>query len=307
MKQKLFGMVLVVYAASTLLFAIVLPGFGSDAGQNLSAPDFSVSATDLAVMSLQAVYPGAVAGVADSRDNEDSGADGEGSEQGESTGGKDGEITAVKDEEEAPEPVVFGDDPVVLIVHTHATETYLPATAGNYHSKKQENSVRDAGEILAKSLEEEGIAVVHDKTLHDSPSYSSSYSRSYETIQKLLDQYPTIECVIDLHRDAIASESTGATVSTGGKTCSKYMYVVSTAVPTYESNLKFIKALNQVASSEFNGFTGSVLERGYAYNQGLSDKYLLLEFGNNRNHIEDARSTAQVYGKILAQTLKAGY
>ncbi|MBR4860872.1 MAG: stage II sporulation protein P [Firmicutes bacterium] len=50
-----------------------------------------------------------------------------------------------------------------------------------------------------------------------------------------------------------------------------------------------------------------MLECGYAYNQGLSDRYLLLEFGNNRNHIDDVRNTASVYGKILADTLKAGY
>ena len=288
-------MVLVVYAASTLLFAIVWPG------QNRSFPDLSVSAEDLAVMSINAVYPGAADGVADSRDNENPGDDREENEGA-------AEAQPVKDEvEEKPEPVVFGDDPAVLIIHTHATETYLPAVESNYHSKLKENSVRDVGTALAESLEEEGISVVHDETLHDSPSYSSSYSRSYETIEKLLEQYPTIECVIDLHRDAIASESAGAVVSIGGKTCAKYMYVVSTAVSTYRNNLKFVNALNQTASSEYGGFTGSVLERGYEYNQGLSDKYLLLEFGSNRNHIDDVKNTARTYGKILADTLKAGY
>lgn len=297
-------MVLVVYAASTLLFAIALPQFLS-APQNIQPPDFNLTAEDLAVMSLNAVYPGLADGLSDSRDNESQAKPEESDHQDEPAAP---EVTAVRDsKDKMPEPVVFGDDPVVLIVHTHATETYLPATDSNYHSKSKENSVRDVGGILAKSLEEEGIAVVHDETLHDNPSYSSSYSRSYDTIQALLDQYPTIECVIDLHRDAIASQSAAATVSIGGKTCGKYMYVVSTAVPTYQNNLKFVKALNQTASESFGGFTGSVLERGYAYNQGLSDKYLLLEIGNNRNHIEDARNTAQVFGKILAETLKAGY
>ena len=295
MKHRIFGMVLAVYAASTLLFAIVWPE------QNLSFPDLSVSAEDLAVMSINAVYPGAADGVADSRDNEVPGND-EKIREGKT------EADAVNDDmEEKPEPVVFGDDPAVLIVHTHATETYLPATESNYHSKLKENSVRDVGTVLAESLEEEGISVVHDETLHDSPSYSSSYSRSYETIGKLLEQYPTIECVIDLHRDAIASESAGAVVSIGGKTCAKYMYVVSTAVPTYRNNLKFVNALNRTAAAEYGGFTGSVLERGYEYNQGLADKYLLLEFGSNRNHIDDVKNTARTYGKILADTLKAGY
>lgn len=300
MRKKLFGMMLVVYAASTLLFAIVLPQLGP-ASQNPSALDFTLTAEDLAVMSLNAVYPGITDGVSDSRDNESQ------QKPAESDDSAEPEVTSVRDSKDRPEQVVFGDDPAVLIVHTHATETYLPATAGNYHSTSKENSVRDVGEVLAKSLEEEGIAVVHDETLHDNPSYSSSYSRSYDTIQALLDKYPTIECVIDLHRDAIASEAAAPTVSIGGKTCGKYMYVVSTAVPTYQNNLKFVKALNKTASEEYSGFTGSVLERGYAYNQGLSDRYLLLEFGNNRNHIDDVRNTASVYGKILAKTLKAGY
>ena len=163
------------------------------------------------------------------------------------------------------------------------------------------------GEVLAKSLEEEGIAVVHDLTLHDNPSYSSSYSRSAETVQILLEKYPTIRCVIDLHRDATASDAPGATLSVGGKTCAKYMYVVSTAVPNYKANLKLISAMNDIAADKHSGFTGTVLERGYPYNQSLADRYLLVEFGNNRNHINDVRNTARIWGKILAQALKAGY
>ena len=215
--------------------------------------------------------------------------------------------TVASPNDDEPEPVVFGKEPAVLILHTHATETYLPSDEGNYHSKKKENSVRDVGEVLARSLEEEGISVVHDQTLHDNPSYSSSYSRSAETVKALLNQYPTIRCVIDLHRDATASDAPGATLSVGGKTCAKYMYVVSTAVPNYKANLKLISAMNDIASDKYSGFTGSVLERGYPYNQSLADRYLLVEFGNNRNDITDVRSTARIWGKILAQALKAGY
>lgn len=310
MKERLLGLVIGAYLVSTVAFSAVLPS-----AQNLSSPDFSMDATDLAVMSLNAVYPG----VMDRVQRSDSEADSENgseagvatvTEAGVSSDGQgeaekaDADVAAVKKSDSKLRE--FGDDPVVLIVHTHATETYLPSSGGNYHSKKKENSVRDVGEVLATSLKEEGISSVHDETLHDDPSYNSSYSRSAETISKLLEKYPTIECVIDLHRDAIASEAAGATVSTAGKTCAKYMYVVSTAAPTYGKNIKFVSALNETAASEYNGFTGSVLERGYMYNQNLSEKYLLLEFGNNRNDIAEVRNTARVYGKILAQTLKEG-
>lgn len=319
MKEKLLGLVIGAYLVSTVAFSAVLPS-----AQNLSSPDFSMDATDLAVMSLNTVYPGVMERVQRSDSEEGSRGDSETgatTDSATATGASDdasdgqGEAVAAKADDSTDSNSTkksgaklreFGEEPVVLIVHTHATETYLPSSGGNYHSKKKENSVRDVGEVLAISLKEEGISSVHDETLHDDPSYNSSYSRSAETISKLLEKYPTIECVIDLHRDAIASEAAGATVSTAGKTCAKYMYVVSTAAPTYSKNIKFVSALNETAASEYNGFTGSVLERGYMYNQNLSEKYLLLEFGNNRNDIAEVRNTARVYGKILAQTLKAG-
>lgn len=216
------------------------------------------------------------------------------------------EVSAEKYEEK-PEPVVFGDEPAVLIVHTHATESYLPSSEGNYHKKGSKNTVRDVGDVLAETLKQQGIASVHDKTLHDVPSYNQSYSRSYETTEAILKKYPSIRCVIDLHRDAIASESPAAVVNVNGKNCANYSYVVSNAVETYNSNLKFIKAMNEIADSKYKGFTGRVLERGYRYNQNLSSKYLLLEIGYNRNGISEARNTAEIFAKILAKTLKAGY
>ncbi len=306
MKKGFKAILLGVYVMSTLFFYDHMPqqyrteGILGDMGQ------LKMNATDFGVMCISSTYSNLSIELADSRDNENQ------PEDIDSDGilvNSDDDNTQIitSDYEEKPEPVVFGDDPVVLIVHTHATESYLPASEGNYHTKAQENTVRDVGDVLAKTLEENGIAAVHDQTLHDSPSYNQSYSRSYETIETLLKKYPTIECVIDLHRDAIASESTAATVSVSGKKCAKYSYVVSNAVETYSSNLKFINNMNKTASNNYSGFTGKILERGYRYNQNLSSKYMLLEIGYNRNDIEEARNTAEIFGQILAETLKAGY
>lgn len=221
----------------------------------------------------------------------------------------DSAIKTIDDEEEKEEKVskpikTFGKDPVVLIVHTHATESYLPASKGNYHTKKEANTVREAGETLRKSLEKEGIGVVHDKTLHDNPSYSDSYSRSSSTISKLLKDYPSIICVVDLHRDAIAGQKDGPTMTVDGKTCATYSYVISNGVDTYAANKTFISAMNKIGAEDFGDFTGPILERPYGYNQGLCAKSILLELGNNRNHIDDVNQSAKVYGKILAKALK---
>lgn len=209
------------------------------------------------------------------------------------------------DSKKDTEPRVFGKDPVVLIVHTHATESYLPSSEGNYHRKGRLNTVRDAGDVLAETLDKAGVPCVHDSTLHDEKSYNQAYSRSYETTEALLKKYPSIECVIDLHRDAVPGEVTAATVSINGKKCAKYSYVVSNAVDTYSGNKAFIQKMNATARAKYDGFTGNVLERGYRYNQNLSSKYMLLEIGYNRNDIEEVRNTAQIFGQILADTLKS--
>lgn len=291
--KKGFGLILMgIYLLSTVFFC------SSDEKGAADFGNLGMTASDFGVMCISTAYPNLNLELADSRDNENSLADGSGNNKNDAD---------LLDEEEKPEPVVFGDEPAVLIVHTHATESYLPASEGNYHTKKKENTVRDVGAVLAQALKDEGIASVHDQTLHDNPSYSQSYSRSYETIEKLLKEYPTIKCVIDLHRDAISSDSKASSVSVGGKPCARYSFVVSNTVPTYDSNLKFIRQLNRRASTDFNGFEGKILERGYRYNQDLSSHYMLLEIGYNRNDIDEARNTAKVFGKVLADTLKAGY
>ncbi len=193
--------------------------------------------------------------------------------------------------------------PRVLIYHTHATESYLPSSSGNYHTTEEENTVREAGEVLKESLEDEGIAVVHDKTLHDNPSYNDSYTRSFSTLSALLKKYPSIECVIDLHRDATPAKVDGPVWQVGSRKCAVYSYVVSNGVSTYEKNKNFLVKLNKIAGNNFGGYTGEILERPYEYNQELLGKSILIEIGNNRNNIKEARNCAYIFGKILAKGL----
>lgn len=341
MKRGFVMVLLCVYVTSTVLFCDMKFQEGSgffNGALGYSGRGGKLSSSELGALCISSAYPELEFEVADSRDNEAQGEQAGGADQNPTSAdtsgaadGKDenrkaqaaGEVAGkdsssskkgngkdstkvVTSKSSDTETVIFGKDPAVLIVHTHATESYLPSSGGNYHKKAKENTVRDVGDVLAEALEEEGIGVVHDQTLHDDPSYNLSYNRSYETTEKLLKKYPSIVCVIDLHRDAIAAEVPAATVAVNGKTCAKYSYVVSNAVETYQKNLKFIRAMNENASKDYSGFTGKVLERGYRYNQGLSSKYMLLEIGYNRNDITECRNTAAIVGKVLAKTLKQG-
>lgn len=303
MKKLLISGAVSIYVISTVLFCFLTVRWGGEPAGAKTEGGLDMNATDLGVMCISAAYPSMGIELADSRDNEE-----QPPEQNSEKDLKDdsGSTNEASQDQQTENPVVTGEEPLVLIVHTHATESYLPASGGNYHSKGEENTVRDVGNTLAATLEAQGIPVVHDKTLHDDPSYNSSYSRSYETVQNILEKYPTIRCVIDLHRDAVSSDSPASTVSVGGKNCARYSYVVGTGAATYQSNIAFVSSLNKTASESYSGFTGKVLERGYKYNQDLSAKYLLLEIGYNTNQIEDCRNTAEVFGNILAQTLKKG-
>lgn len=194
-------------------------------------------------------------------------------------------------------------EPQVLIYHTHATESYLPSTSGNYHTTKEANTVREVGDVLEQTLESKGISVIHDKTIHDNPSYDASYDRSYDTVEAILKKYPSIELIIDLHRDAVAGSGSGPTESVNGQTCASYFYVLGSAADNYETNRAFLNKLNREAEVNFDGYTGNLLDRPYRYNQDLCEKGMLIEMGNNRNHISDVRRCAEVFGQILAEVL----
>ncbi len=312
MNRRFAKLILGVYVLSAAISYAILPQNQQEKGliAAFAEKKYEINAENFGIMCISAAYPGidiepvSASKTSDSAAKDAAGGGREALSQAEEKTDAAGIRLVANDSKEETEPRVFGKEPVVLILHTHATESYLPSSEGNYHRKGRLNTVRDAGDVLAETLDKAGVPCVHDSTLHDEKSYNQAYSRSYETTEALLKKYPSIECVIDLHRDAVPGEVTAATVSIGGKKCAKYSYVVSNAVDTYSDNLAFIQKMNATATKKYDGFTGKILERGYRYNQNLSSKYMLLEIGYNRNDIEEVRNTAECFGKILAETLK---
>lgn len=199
-------------------------------------------------------------------------------------------------------PVKEAGAPTVIIYHTHSTESYLPAAEGNYHSLEEKNTVREVGDVLSKSLEDAGIKVIHDKTIHDHPSYAGSYTRSSETLAALLTEYPAAALAIDLHRDAIPADGEAATCMVQGKTRAAYFYVLGKNAKNNASNAELVSEFNGTAE-KYDGYTGGTIERPYAYNADLCKNGILLEIGCNRNNIEDAKAAAEILGRIIAETL----
>lgn len=211
------------------------------------------------------------------------------------------------------------DAPQVLLYHTHATESYEPVsrefydTTYNSRSTEQDMNMIRIGDEIEKQLEEAGIGVIHDTTLHDYPSYNGGYERSAETIQKYLDEYPTIQIVLDIHRDAIERDGTriAAVSEINGREAAQVMIIAgcddgTLDIPTWKSNLRFAADLQNNMEGMFPGLTRPVLFSYRRYNQNMSSGSLLLEMGSHGNSLEQAIYAGQLVGKALVETLK-GY
>ena len=194
---------------------------------------------------------------------------------------------------------VDNSKPQVIIYHTHSSESYQPYSESNFHREEETGTVREVGNVMAAELNKMGIAVVHDRTVHDRPSYNQSYDRSLSTVTALLRQYPTAEIVIDLHRDAAAyTGNKGETIVINGETVAKYKLVIGQGNDNYRQLLSFAGAVNAAAEGLYPGFGGRILEKEYRYNEYIADQYLLLEVGNNQNDIYLSSSIVKEVAKF---------
>lgn len=195
--------------------------------------------------------------------------------------------------------------PEVIIYHTHSTESYLPFKESNFHRAGEEGTVRDVGNYLTKELNKLGIGVVHNKTIHDRPSYNESYDRSLETVTGLQKKYPSARYIIDLHRDAAAyTGNVGKTVKIKGETAAAFSLVVGQNNANFTKLMKHARKITARAEKLYPGFEGRIIEKEYRYNEYIADKYLLLEVGNNQNNIEEVRATGKYFAYVLASVIQ---
>ncbi len=208
------------------------------------------------------------------------------------------------------------NNPEVLIVHTHTTECY----SGDAMSGENERTTNEAynmcqiGEIIAKTLEKHGIGTIHDKTIHDYPTYQTAYSKAMKTIQKNIENNPSIKVVLDVHRDAyIYPDGSRLKVSTdiNGENVAQAMLVLGTDSlglehSNWRSNLKFASKVQQAAQHLYPGLMRPVNLRRERFNMHLTKGSLLLEIGSNGNSLGEAEATAEYIGNAIATALING-
>ena len=213
-------------------------------------------------------------------------------------------------------------EPLVLILHTHATESYLEDGAISYkdtggelaRSENISENVVSVGEVMAKILNENGIPTLHCTLLHDKPQYKDSYARAEATIKEYLARYPSIKLVIDLHRDAVI-KSTGEIVrpvtSVDGDAVAQVMCVVGSdwggqACDGWQDNLALALQLRERLNSKYTSLCRPTYLRTSTYNQELAPYSLLLEIGACGNSLAEAKRAAELVANELVFIIKNG-
>lgn len=207
--------------------------------------------------------------------------------------------------------------PQVLIMHTHTTESFEPYErerfdpSFNYRTTDPEKNVVMIGDEIARQLENAGIGVIHDTTIHDYPSYNGSYERSAKTIKDILKENPTIKVVLDIHRDAIGTSESimQPTVNIDGKKAAQVMIISgcddgTLDMPDYMKNFRLASLLQQQMSADYPGFARPILFDYRKYNQNLTTGSLLIEVGSHGNTLDQVEYSGEILGKSLAKALK---
>ena len=211
----------------------------------------------------------------------------------------------------APLTLPLTDKPLILIIHTHATEAYSD-TEGYRSEDPLENMLR-IGQEMAQILNQNGIPTLHDTTLHDAQSYDAAYERTEETISAYLEQYPSICMVIDVHRDA-AQTSDGRqlahTTVLGGQEMAQLLLVMGTDTqelphPNWEQNLSFALKLQAYIAQDAPDLMRPILLRSARYNEHLTPQSILLEVGTAGNTQAQALRSAQYFATALSALIKA--
>ena len=201
--------------------------------------------------------------------------------------------------------------PTVLILSSHATESYDPTAegytpSGAYRTLDTDRNMISIGAYVAARLEEAGIRVIHDTTLHDYPSYNDSYIESRKTAQAYLEQYPSIRLVLDLHRDATdenaAQLDTSAQVD--GVEAAQLMLVVGTRQDGWQSNMALAVKLTALLEKRDPGITRPISFRTQRFNQDLSAGALLVEVGAAGNTRQEALIAAGALADAIIELSK---
>lgn len=202
-----------------------------------------------------------------------------------------------------------GQAPQILIYHTHSQEGYSDSTPGDSNT-----SIVGVGEYLTTLLRQSGLNVIHHTGEYDVGDRDNAYSNAEPGLEKVLAENPSIEVVIDLHRDGVG-ENTRLVSEVNGKQTAKIMFfnglsrttkngdIGYLANPNLADNLAFSFQMKLAAEEYYPGFTRPVYLKAYRYNLHYCPKSILIEVGAQTNTLQEAMNAMEPLADLLHRVL----
>ena len=206
-------------------------------------------------------------------------------------------------------------DPLVYIYHTHSQEGYADSKSGDASM-----SVIALGDRLTEILTEEyGLSVLHNPYAYDMVEGEEERSRAYNyakaDLEKVLEEHPSIQVIIDLHRDAVPEEMHLVT-EIDGKPTAKIMFfnglsenregeMESLPNPYREDNLAFSLQMMLNAGAYYPGFMRGIYLKCYRYNLHFRPRSVLVEVGAQNNTFEEAMNAMEPLADIMTRVILA--
>lgn len=208
------------------------------------------------------------------------------------------------------------EGPQILIYHSHTTEAYTMDGTDIYEESDDHrttdpnfNTIR-IGEEMKEVFEAAGLEVIHDDTLYDYPVYSGAYDRSAEGIAAILEKYPSIQLVLDVHRDALVGEDGTvykAVTRIDGVDTAQVMLVLGSSEggehPNWMQNLSLACRIQESMNTLYPTLARPMTMRSSRYNQQLSNGSLLVEVGTHGNTLQEALAGARLFARAAGQVL----
>ena len=219
------------------------------------------------------------------------------------------------------EPVNIGAQPLVLIVHTHGTESFADKNAPYYNdtvnyprSEDVSKNIVAVGKVLCDTLSENGIPTIHCEIMHDKDSYINAYDRTAESIQSYIEKYPSIQYIFDVHRDSLIRSDLvklRPVTLVGDSPCAQIMMIVGSNEKgagdyAWQDNLVLATAIQKNLFSDARGVARQLNLRGATYNQQYAKHGILVEIGSCGNTLEEAKLAAKVFGNAFAKVINGG-
>lgn len=205
--------------------------------------------------------------------------------------------------------------PQILIYHTHSQETYADYATGN-----KKATVVELGSRLTALLEEKGYQVIHDTTSYDMAAgkldRNHAYNYALDGIMGILQKYPSIQVVLDLHRDGV-KESLHMVRTVNGKATAPIMFFNGMSQtpegeieylknPYKTENLAFSLQMQLLAEEKYPDLTRKIFLKGLRYNLHVRPRSALIEVGAQTNTLEEALNAMEPLADLLDQVLGGG-